>query len=125
MNGIRLARWVVCVLLTSGGQAEPQAVSNGESLVRQAEGIIRKQYWASADQLPIEQLVSGRQFKNKAVAYDAIRGMLSLLNDPTTRLLTSAEADALLADLLSEGTSTHGLTEVLRLDVDLRSHAIT
>jgi carboxyl-terminal processing protease len=50
---------------------------------------------------------------------------LSLLNDPTTRFLTPSQVDALLADLGSEGTSTLGLTEVLRLDVDLRSHAIT
>jgi hypothetical protein len=35
-------------------------------------------------------------YANRAVAYDAIRGLLSLLNDPSTRFLTLNQADALL-----------------------------
>jgi len=32
----------------------------------------------------------GQAYANRAVAYDAIRGMISLLNDPSTRFLTPA-----------------------------------
>ncbi len=127
MNGTLLAEWISLVLLFQGGAnpAPPQPPSPNEILVRQAEQVIRKNYWASAEQLPIESFLRDRKYENKTVAYDAIRGMLSLLNDPTTRFLTAEGADALLADLRSEGTASLGLTEVLRLDVDLRSHAIT
>jgi carboxyl-terminal processing protease len=129
MNGTLLAEWISLVLLLQGGaNAAPpqlQAQSPNEILVREAEQIIRKNHWASVEQLPIESFLRDRKYESKAVAYDAIRGMISLLNDPTTRFLTAEGAEALLADLRSEGTATLGLTEVLRLDVDLRSHAIT
>ncbi len=125
MQGTFLAEWISLFLLFQGGaDPAPSQVAN-ESLVRQAEQAIRRGYWVSVEKLPFEAFLQGRRYKNKAVAYDAIRGLLSLLNDPTTRLLTAAQAEALLADLGSEGASTLGLTEVLRLDVDLRSHAIT
>ena len=125
MQGTLLAEWIALFFLFQGGADPTPAQLANESLVRQAEQAIRKNYWAPVDKLPFEAFLHGRQYKNKAVAYDAIRGLLSLLNDPTTRLLTAAQAETLLADLGSEGTSTLGLTEVLRLDVDLRSHAIT
>ena len=93
--------------------------------MRQAEQAIRRSYGGSVEKLPFETFLQGRQYKNKAVAYDAIRGMLSLLNDPTTRLLTAAEADALLADLGSEGTATLGLTEVLIVLATMRAQQTT
>jgi carboxyl-terminal processing protease len=131
MHRTRLAEWISLVLLFQGGansappQSQSQSQSSNEILVRQAEQAIRKNYWASVEQLPIESFLRDRKYENKTVAYDAIRGLLSLLNDPATRFLTPEQAEALLADLRSEGTSNLGLTEVLRLDVDLRSHAIT
>jgi carboxyl-terminal processing protease len=127
MNGTLLAKWISLFLLFQGGAnpAPPQLQSPNEILVRQAEQAIRKNYWASVEKLPIESFLRDRKYETKTVAYDTIRGLLSLLNDPTTRFLTAEGADALLEDLRSEGPSTLGLTEVLRLDVDLRSHAIT
>jgi carboxyl-terminal processing protease len=112
-------------LLQYTGPGESPPVTSNEAIVRQVEQTIRKEYWAPVDQPRFDAYLQGRAYKNKAVAYDAIRGLLSLLNDPTTRLLTQSQVDALLADLQSEGAATLGLTEVLRLDVDLRSHAIT
>ncbi len=125
MNARSLAGWMQFLLISCGTVGDAPKQLENETLVRQAELAIRSEYWSPVEDLPIESFLRDRQYKNKAVAYDAIRGLLSLLNDPTTRLLTPSQVDALLADLGSEGTSTLGLTEVLRLDVDLRSHAIT
>jgi hypothetical protein len=43
MNGICLARWISLLLLFQGGRSDAPLASNGESLVRQAEQIVRKQ----------------------------------------------------------------------------------
>jgi carboxyl-terminal processing protease len=92
--------------------------------VQEAAETVKARYWAKVDETQFDLWIGGRSYANKAVAYDAIRGLLSLLNDPTTRFLTPGQVQALLQDLEERGVKSADLTEVLRLDVDPRSHSV-
>jgi C-terminal processing protease CtpA/Prc len=92
--------------------------------VREAAQTVKARSWAEVDETQFDRWIGGRSYANRALAYAAIRWLLSLLNDPTTRFLTPGQVQALPQDLEERGVKSAGLTEVLRLDLDPRSNSV-
>jgi carboxyl-terminal processing protease len=122
---------VVCLLAVAAwlptsamGLAGRDDRASPEEVIRDAERAIRAQYWDVEARARLGRGPEGPAYANRAVAYDAIRGMISQLNDPSTRFLMPHQADALMRDLEEPGSAALGLAEVLHLDVDLRSRVI-
>ncbi len=113
-----------CVPISTMSSGAWDEDTRPEEVVREAGRVIRARYWDDTAKVRLSRWTEATSYANRAVAYDAIRGMISLLNDPSTRFLTAAQADALVRDLEDQGIRSLGLTEVLHLDVDLQSHAI-